>query len=67
MGPTFKGLWGATEKTSAGEVVVDLAYVSESILNPMAKITEGYPPAMPPQQLNELEIQSIALFMETLK
>ncbi len=67
VGPTFKGLWGTTEKTSAGEVTVDLAYVSESILDPMAKITEGYPPAMPPQQLNELEIQSIALFMETLK
>lgn len=67
VGPTFKGLWGKTEKTSGGEVTVDLAYVSESILQPMAKITEGYPPAMPPQQLNELEIKSVALYIESLK
>ncbi len=67
VGPTFKALWGKTEKTSGGEVTVDLAYVSESILNPMAKITEGYPPAMPPQQLSELEIKSVALFIESLK
>jgi mono/diheme cytochrome c family protein len=63
VGPTWKGLWGKTEKTSGGEVTVDLAYVTESILNPMAKIADGYPPAMPPQ----LEIKSIALYMETLK
>lgn len=67
VGPTFKGLWGKTEKTSGGEVTVDLAYLTESILQPMAKITEGYPPAMPPQQLNELEIKSVALYIESLK
>lgn len=67
VGPTFQGLWGKQENTSAGPVTVDLAYVTESILDPMAKITEGYPPAMPPQQLSELEIKSIALYIETLK
>lgn len=67
VGPSFKGLAGKTEKTSGGDVTVDLAYVKESILTPMAKITEGYPPAMPPQVLNDLEIESIFLFLETLK
>jgi mono/diheme cytochrome c family protein len=67
VGPTWKGAWGREEETSAGKVTVDLAYVKESILNPMAKIVTGYPPAMPPQQLNDLEIESIALYMQTLK
>ncbi len=67
VGPTFKGIWGRVEGTNAGDVTVDLAYLKESILNPMAKIVNGYPPAMPPQQLNDLEIESIALFMQTLK
>lgn len=67
VGPSFKGTWGTTRPTSAGPVTMDLAYVKESILQPMAKIAEGYPPAMPPQQLNELEIESMALFFETLK
>lgn len=67
VGPSFKGLAGRTEKTSAGEVVVDLAYVKESILQPMAKIVDGYPPAMPPQALNDLEIESVYMFFETLK
>ncbi len=66
VGPTFKGIWGRSEETSAGTVKVDLAYVKESILTPMVKIVNGYPPAMPPQQLNDLEVESITLFMQTL-
>ena len=67
VGPTFKGVWGRTEETSAGPITVDLAYVTESIRAPMAKIVNGYPPAMPPQSLTDLEIESITLFMQTLK
>ncbi|MFT3711103.1 MAG: c-type cytochrome [Archangium sp.] len=67
VGPTWKGAWGREEETSTGKVTVDLAYVKESILNPMAKVVNGYPPAMPPQVLNDLEIESIALYMQTLK
>lgn len=67
VGPTFKGLWGKTEKTSAGDVVVDLAYVTESIREPMAKIVVGYPPAMPPAVVTDIEVESIAKFFETLK
>ena len=67
VGPSFKGLWGRAESTDKGEVVVDLSYVKESIGNPMAKIVTGYPPAMPPQVLNDIEVESITLFMQTLK
>ncbi len=67
VGPTFQGLWGRSEETSAGAVTVDDAYFKESILQPMAKIVNGYPPAMPPQQLNDLEIESLKLFIQTLK
>lgn len=67
VGPTFKGLWGSTEQTDKGPVTVDEAYVTESILNPTAKITSGFPPAMPPQALNEDDIKSIILFLQTLK
>jgi mono/diheme cytochrome c family protein len=67
VGPSWKGIYGKTENTSAGPVTVDDAYIKESILTPMAKIVEGYPPAMPPQQLNDLEIQSVALYIKSLK
>lgn len=67
VGPSFKGLWGKTESTSAGDVVVDAAYVTESIKQPMAKVVTGFPPAMPPQNLSDLEIESIILFLQELK
>jgi cytochrome c oxidase subunit 2 len=47
-GPVLTGLFGQTVATQAGEmVVVDEAYVRESILNPSAKVTAGYQPIMP--------------------
>jgi mono/diheme cytochrome c family protein len=67
VGPSFKGIWGRKEKTSAGEVEVDAAYVKESILQPMAKVVEGYPPAMPPYAFNDLELESINLFLQQQK
>lgn len=66
VGPSFKGLWGHEVATNVGTVTVDDAYFRESVLQPMAKIVDGYPPAMPPQQLNDLEIESLALFIQTL-
>ena len=47
-GPVLNGLFGQTITTDAGEmVVVDEAYIRESILNPSAKISAGYQPIMP--------------------
>jgi cytochrome c oxidase subunit 2 len=67
VGPTFKGVWGRAEETSGGPITVDMAYLRESVLTPMAKIVNGFPPAMPPQVLTDLEIESIALFLQQQK
>jgi mono/diheme cytochrome c family protein len=70
VGPTWKGIWGRTEKIAGGgEVVVDAAYIKESIENPQAKIVDGYPPAMPPQNppLDQVAIDSLIMFMKEQK
>ncbi len=42
-GPSFKGIWGQTHRFSnASPAVVDENYIRESIVDPSAKITEGY-------------------------
>ena len=47
-GPVLTDLFGRTVTTQAGDkVIVDEAYVRESILNPSAKVTAGYQPIMP--------------------
>jgi mono/diheme cytochrome c family protein len=67
VGPSFKGLWGRKEKTSAGEVDVDVAYLTESIKAPNAKVVEGYPPVMPMIPLSDLEIESLILYIKTVQ
>jgi len=47
-GPVLNGLFGKTVTTADDEmIVVDEAYIRESILNPGAKIAAGYQPIMP--------------------
>jgi cytochrome c oxidase subunit 2 len=47
-GPVLNGLFGKTVTTQTGEmVIVDEAYIRESILNPGARIAAGYQPIMP--------------------
>jgi len=70
VGPSFKGLYGTPQKLTDGtSVAADDAYLKESILNPMAKVVEGYPPAMPPYQgqLNDENISDITEFLKTVK
>lgn len=67
VGPTFKGLAGKSESTSAGDIVADDAYLRESMLQPMAKIVNGYPPAMPPLPLDAIEVESLILFIKAQK
>jgi mono/diheme cytochrome c family protein len=67
VGPSFKGIYGKTESTSGGDVKVDDAYIRESVQNPTAKVVNGYPPAMPPMQLDEIEMQSVILFIKAQK
>jgi mono/diheme cytochrome c family protein len=67
VGPTFKGLFGAKRPTSAGEVVADMAYLAESLAQPNAKVVEGFPPIMPALPLSPLEIESLSLYIQSLK
>ena len=61
-GPVLQGLFGKTQMLQSGEtIVVDEAYVRESILNPGAKITAGFQPIMPAFQGLVTEEQLLAL------
>lgn len=70
VGPSWLALYGRVEKASGAEIKADEAYLTESIRQPMAKIVEGYPPAMPPYDtslLSDLELESLILYIKTLK
>ena len=69
VGPSFKGLWGRKEATNVGEVDVTEDYLRESILQPQAKIVNGFAPAMPTYQgqLKDTEISGLIEYIKTLK
>lgn len=70
VGPTWKGLWEKEEVMQDGQkVAVDENYVRESILEPNAKIVNGYPPVMPSFKgvVSDEEISAIIAYMKTLK
>ena len=66
VGPTWKGLFGKKEMTSAGEITVDEAYIKESILDPKAKVVEGFQPVMPVPSpaIDDIGIESLVLFIK---
>ena len=69
-GPSWKGLFGKTETMSDGtQVHVDENYIKESILEPQAKIVQGFPPAMPTfkGKLSDKKIEGIIAFIKTQK
>lgn len=72
VGPTFKGLFGQkhTVKETGGterEVVVDEAYLTKAIQDPMAEIVKGYPPAMPRNPLAESDLNQAVDLIKSLK
>ncbi len=70
--PTLAGLYLRTsrvlENGQLKSVVADDAYLRESILNPSAKIVEGYPPLMPTYQgqLTEEQIMELIAYIKSL-
>jgi cytochrome c oxidase subunit 2 len=69
-GPSWKGIWGKMEKMSDGKtVLVDEAYVRESMMLPQAKMVSGFDPIMPTFQglLRENEIQGLVAYIKSLK
>ncbi len=71
-GPSYNGSWGKPVPLASGESVnFDENYVSESILNPIAKKRKGYEAAsaMPSYkgQLKEEQIEALAAFIKSLE
>lgn len=72
VGPTWKGLYGSERILSDGTVVVaDEQYMLESILEPMAKVAQGYFAGMMPggfeKTLSEEDLQAIIAYMKSLQ
>jgi cytochrome c oxidase subunit 2 len=66
--PNLVGVFGKPQKTNVGVVVADAAYVRESILNPSAKIVEGYQNIMPTFQglVSEEGVQQLIEYVKSL-
>ncbi len=70
IGPSFKGIWGREELMSDGTTItVDENYIRESILNPGAKIVDGYQNQMASYQglLDDDQIDAIIEYLKTLE
>jgi cytochrome c oxidase subunit 2 len=70
-GPTWEHLFGAMRKFVGGAPVrCDREYLRESILNPNAKIVEGYPPGMMPdnysQKLSDEQLHALIEYIISL-
>jgi cytochrome c oxidase subunit 2 len=69
-GPVLQNLFGKTQALQSGEsVVVDEAYIRESILNPAAKIVAGFQPIMPTFRglVSEEGLLELIEYVKTLK
>ena len=68
-GPTLKDSFGSKREFLKGSsLVVDEAYIRESIENPMAKTVKGYLTGMmPPYKLQEAEYDSLILFIKSVR
>lgn len=70
VGPTFLGLFGKQERiVGVGPLTVDENYLRESILEPQAKIVDGFPPSMPTfkGQLSDRRISGLVEYIKTIK
>lgn len=72
VGPSFKGLYGRTENVLTNNVLrqisVDEEYIRKSIVEPMADITEGYPPVMITQpNISDEDIEAMIELIKDMK
>lgn len=71
VGPSWKGLAGSTVSlVGGGTVSADDAYLHESIVNPAAKIAQGFTNDMPAtfgQSLSAVQITALIDYIKTLK
>lgn len=70
IGPTWRGDFGSTRALADGSrVVVDEAYVTESMMEPRAKLAAGYLPVMPAYQgvLPPADVDAILEYIRSLR
>jgi cytochrome c oxidase subunit 2 len=69
QGPTWQGLFGSQVQLSDGSVVTaDEAFITESILQPQAKIVAGFETVqMPVYEFSEEQLADIIAYISTLK
>jgi len=70
VGPSWKGIFGQQVTLSDGSTVtVDEAYIRESVLNPTAKVVQGFTPVMPSFQgiLSDQDITAITDYIKSLQ
>ena len=68
-GPALAGLYGKSiELQGGGTVVMDEAYIRESIVNPQAKVVAGYQPIMPTFQglVTEEQLLQLIVYVRSL-
>lgn len=71
LGPSWQGIYGREEHlTDGSSVIVDDAYIRESIVDPNAKIVEGFQPNLMPATfgttLSDADIDAIIAYMKGL-
>lgn len=70
IGPSFQGIFGSEVELESGETVtVDANYIRESILDPQAKVVDGFQPVMPTFSgtLEDRDIDAIIEYIKTLQ
>jgi cytochrome c oxidase subunit 2 len=69
VGPSFKGLYGKEEQLTDGStIVVDDAYIAESIKEPMAKIPVGFEGrVMTPMPVTDEDIKALTAYIKSLQ
>lgn len=70
VGPSFAGFFTREHKLRGGGTVAPSEeYIRESLLDPQAKVVEGFEPVMPSfnGRLHELEIKGLAAYLASLK
>ena len=68
-GPSLSGLFGRTVRMQSGQTLVaDEGYIRESVVNPQAKLLEGYPPIMPTYQglISEEGLLQLTAYIKSL-
>lgn len=69
IAPSWLNLWNAREPLEGGDTVtVDAGYVTQSMMDPLAKVVRGYDPVMPSfqGQVTPPEVAAIIEYMRSL-